>query len=99
MKFADWFRGVSGVVLADVNNVFTTAKAAVNAVPFLPANLKADATQLITDAQTDITGLETLAGTLAGQVIADGVDDITTLLLNASNALSGSKSIAQLSAA
>lgn len=99
MKFSDWLRGVANVVVADVNNVFNVAKTAVAAVPFLPTNIKADATALLNDAQSDLTGLESLAGSLVGNAVADGVDDVTTLLLNTSNAVTNSTSPAQFSLA
>lgn len=99
MKIADFLRGVEGVAIADVNIVFNTVKADVQAVPFLPTNIKNDVVTLVSDAQTDFNGLVSLGGTLAGSAAGDAVDDLTTLLLNTSNAVSNSKSIADLSAA
>jgi hypothetical protein len=86
--------------MADVTSVFTTAKAAVAAAPFLPTNLKADLTQTLTDAEADLNGIASLAGGLAGAAMADAVDDVTTLMLNAANALkTNGGSLSALSAA
>lgn len=99
MKFSDWLRGVAQVAIADVDKVFNAVRTAVAAVPFLPANIKADTTQLLNDAQADLAALASLAGTLVGHVAADGVDDLTTLLLNTAGALTNAKSVADFSAA
>lgn len=99
MIFSDWLRGLAQVALKDVNNVFSVARTAVAAAPFLPANIKTDTTNLLNDAQSDLTSLEGLAGTLAGNAVADGIDDTTTLVMNTANALTGSKSPADFSAA
>ncbi len=99
MKISDWLRGVATVAIADVNAVFNVVRAAISTAPFLPANIKADATAILNDAQNDLTALEGLAGTLAGNAAADAVDDVTTLLLNTANALSNSSSLSALSAA
>lgn len=98
MRFADWFRGVENVLTAAVHEVFGTARMAVANAP-LPANIKTDLVQLLNDGEGDLTGLEALAGTLVGNVVADGIDDLTTLLLNTRNALTNSKSVADFSAA
>ncbi len=97
MKFADWLRGVANVVIADVDKVFTVAKSAVSLIPV--TNIRNDLTQVLTDAQADLHAWEGLAGSLAAQVAADGIDDVTTLLINQANALSGGNSLSQLSAA
>jgi hypothetical protein len=86
MKIADWLRGVATVLLTDVEGVFTKAKAVVAIAP-LPANLKTDLTQTLTDAQSDLSGLASLAGTELGSLIADGVDDGTTLFMNIQQAI------------
>lgn len=99
MKFSDWLRGVENVGRDGVIKVFDVARAAVGAAPFLPANIKADATMLLNDAQTDLLGVESLTATLAGNLVADGVDDITTTLMNTANALTNAKSIADFSSA
>ena len=98
MNIANFFRSAAGVVWADVESVFTKAKAFVVAAP-LPSNIKADLTSTLTDTQSDLSSVTSLAGTVAGQAVADGVDDLTTLLVNTAGALSGGKSLSQLSAA
>lgn len=99
MKFSDWLRGVASVPITDVNKVFDVARSAVSAAPFLPANIKADTTQLLNDAQADLSALEGAAGTLVGHATADAVDDVTTLIMNTANVLSNSKSVTDFSAA
>lgn len=97
MKFADWLRGVEGAAIAGVDKVFDTAKAAVSLIPI--TNVRNDLIQLLTDAQDDLHGWETLAGTTVGSIAADGIDDITTLLMNQASVLSAGSSLSQLSAA
>lgn len=99
MKIADFFRGVETVVLNDVVKVFDTAASLVTAANFLPANIKTDLTQLLTDAKNDILGVVGLADTVVGQAVADGVDDITTLLMNTAGVVSSGKPVDQLSVA
>jgi hypothetical protein len=86
MDIANFFRSLGNVIVDDVAKVFTVAQNAVNAFP-MPDNIRTDLTQLLTDAKADVLGVESLAGTLAGQVVANGVDDVTTLLVNMANAL------------
>lgn len=99
MRFSDWLRGVASVAIADIDKVFDVSRAAVAAVPFLPANIKADATTLLNDAQADLKGLEGLAGSLVGEAMADGVDDVTTLLMNTASKVGSSSSPADFSKA
>lgn len=97
--FSSWLRGFETALTADVINVFNVARTAVAAVPFLPTNLKTDATNILNDAQADLTGLESLAGSLVGGAVADCVDDVTTLLVNTANAVTNSTTPAQFSLA
>ena len=87
MKIADFLRGVENVGVAAVDGVFSTAESALQGVPFLPSNIKADLVQTVKDAKTDFDGVVGLANTLAGNVAADAVDDLTTLLLNTAGAV------------
>lgn len=106
MKIAAFFAGVlstvtkeAAVLVTDVAGVFDKTKATVQAVPFLPANLKGDLSQTLDDAKADVIGLAGLAGSLTGNVIADGVGDVTTLFYNTVNALTNSRSVADFSTA
>lgn len=98
MKFADWLRGVETVVLKDVLSVFSVAKTAVGTAS-LPQNIKDDTTQLLSDAQDDLVSVGGLAGTLVGNIAADAVEDVTTLLMNTAGAVSAAKSPSEFSAA
>ncbi len=98
MKFADWLRGVATVVVEDITKVFDVARSAVAAAP-LPTNIKTDTTTLLNDAQADLVGLAGLAGSLVGNIAADAVDDMTTLLMNTAGVLAAGKSPADFSAA
>lgn len=98
MKFADWFRGGAQVALADVAGVFDAANGFVEAAP-LPGNIKADLKVLLTDAKADLMSVVGLAGTTAGNLVADGIDDLTTLMLNTAQVVSSGKPLEELSAA
>lgn len=100
MKIADFLRGVATVAVADVNAVFDKATALVASAPILPQNVKDGLVQTIAAAKTDFNGLVSLGATLAGNVAADAVDDITTLVLNTAQTLStNGADLAKLSAA
>lgn len=99
MKFADFLRGVEGVLVDDVTEVITTATAAINATTWLPASLKNIALAVLSAAQADITGLEAVAGTAVGGLAADAVDDVTTLVANTISVVTSGKTIAEMSTA
>lgn len=90
MKFADFLRGVATVLITDVNKVFDEATTAVQAAPFLPPNIKSDLVTLVADAKAEFNNLVGVASTVAGQVVADAVDDMTTLLMNTAQAVATS---------
>lgn len=99
MTISSFLRGVAGVVLTDVDDFFNGAKAVVAAAPFLPANIRADLTQTLTDGQNDVHGLESLAGTVGGALAADAVDDLTALLAEtAQNVSTSGDDLSKLSA-
>lgn len=98
MTFSNWLRGVATVTLTDINKVFVTAGAAL-AASVLPAPLKVVLAGDLAAAEDYINSLEVLAGTLGGEAIADGVDDVTTLLLNTRNNIVGAKSLSYASKA
>lgn len=90
MSIANFLRGAIVAGEAALDGFFAAAKAAVGAAPFLPANIKSDLTQTLTDAENDVHGLEGLAGTVGGTVAADAVDDLTTLLAETAQNISTS---------
>lgn len=90
MKIADLLRGVAGVVITVVDKVFDDGRALVQGAVFLPANIKADLTTTLNDAQSDVHDVEHLAGTLLGNAIADGVDDFTSFFMSQAELLAGS---------
>jgi hypothetical protein len=98
MKFADFLRGVAQVALADVAKVFSDAKALVTAAP-IPANVKTDLTQTLTDSEADLNGLASLAGTELGTIVADAVDDGTTLFMNLAEAVQKGSGVTAASSA
>lgn len=98
MNFANFFRSAAGVVWADVEKVFTEATAAVTASP-LPATIKTGLTSTLSATQTEMSSVAALAETAAGSVVADGIDDVTTLLVNTAGVVSSGKKLADMSAA
>jgi hypothetical protein len=99
MSIATFLRGLVTTAEAGVDTFFAEAQAAVKAAPFLPANIKTDLGQTLTDAENDIHALEGLAGTLGGTVAADAVDDLTTLLAEtAQNVSTSGADLSKLSA-
>lgn len=92
---------VEGVVakgVADVAAVFQKAGTAVLASS-LPTNLKSNLVTDLGDAETTLGNLAAFAGTEAGQLVGEGVDDVTTWFAGFVNKVSNSKPVAQLSAA